>query len=186
MVLIGLLRAVNVGGRNLIRMEALRAICKALKFRDVQTYVQSGNVVFKTDARDPAPLAGRIEKAIEKSAGFRPSVILRTTAEMRDVIARNPFAGRRDIEPGKLLVVFLASDPGAAARDAVQKIKTDPEELRASGGEVYIYYPGGMGRSKLSWTGIEKMLKVAGTGRNWNTVTKLLAMAEELDKEPRA
>jgi uncharacterized protein (DUF1697 family) len=97
------------------------------------------------------------------------------------VVARNPFAKRRDIEPSKLLVTFLAYDPGRQARENVLKIQTDPEELRIEGRELYIYFPNGMGRSKLPMAAIEKALKTPGTSRNWNSVTKLLEMAEKLE-----
>src|SRR5258707_12701573 len=109
-VIISMLRGVNVGGHNKIKMEALRALYESLKLRDSQTYVQSGNVIFRSDERDIARLTKRIEEGIERKFGFRPDVILRTAAEMRDVVERNPFAKRRGIEPGKLLVSFLGSD----------------------------------------------------------------------------
>src|SRR6266705_228938 len=164
-----------------MKMEALRALYESLKLRDAQTYVQSGNAIFRTDERDIPRLTKRIKDGIDRKFGFRPDVILRTAAEMRDVVARNPFAKRRGIEPGKLLVTFLASDPGAEAREKVLQIKCDPEELRIEGRELYIYFPNGMGRSKLSTAKLEKTLKTPGTGRNWNSVTKMLEMAEKLE-----
>src|SRR6266704_5734598 len=180
-VIISMLRGVNVGGHNKIKMEALRALYESMKLRDAQTYVQSGNVIFRTDERDIARLAKRIEDGIERNFGFRPNVILRTAAEMREVVVRNPFAKRRGIEPSKFLVSFLASDPGEEAREKVRQTKCDPEELRIEGRELYIYFPNGMGRSKLSLAKLEKTLKTPGTGRNWNSVTKMLEMAEKLE-----
>ena len=180
-VVISMLRGVNVGGHNKIKMDALRALYESLKLRDAQTYVQSGNVIFKTDERDMARLAKRIEDGIERKFGFRPDVILRTAAEMREVIARNPFAKRRGIEPGKLLVSFLGSDPGEEGREKVRQMKCDPEELRVEGRELYIYFPNGQGRSKLSGAALEKALKTPATGRNWNSVTKMLEMAEKME-----
>lgn len=180
-VIISMLRGVNVGGHNKIKMEALRALYESLGLRDPQTYVQSGNVVFRTDKRDLAKLAKHIENAIERGFGFRPAVILRTSAELRDAIARNPFATRSGIEPSKLLVNFLVSDPGAETRDKVLSLKTDPEKLRMEGRELYIYFPNGMARPKMSWAVLEKTLKTPGTGRNWNSVTKLLEMAERME-----
>jgi len=176
-----MLRGVNVGGHNKIKMEALRALYESLKLRDSQTYVQSGNVIFRSDERDIARLTKRIEEGIERKFGFRPDVILRTAAEMRDVVERNPFAKRRGIEPGKLLVSFLGSDPGEEAREKVRQMKCDPEEMRIEGREIYIYFPNGMGRSKLPWAGLGKMLKTPATGRNWNSVTKMMEMAEKLE-----
>ena len=141
--------------------------------------MQSGNVVFRTKERNSAALAKRIEDAIEQRFGFRCDVVVRTPSELRDVIARNPFGKRRNVDPGKLPVTFLANHPSAEAREQVLKIKTD-EELHIDGREVYIYFPNGMGRSKLSWPTIGKKLGTTGTGRNWNSVTKLLEMAEKL------
>jgi len=180
-VIISMLRAVNVGGHNKIKMDALRALYESLKLRDAQTYVQSGNVIFRSDKRDIARIAKRIEEGIERKFGFRPAVILRTAAEMREVIARSPFAKRHGIEPGKLVVSFLAGDPGEEAREKVRQIKCDPEELRIEGRELYIYFPNGQGRSKLSGAALEKMLKTQGTGRNWSSVTKMLEMAEKME-----
>lgn len=180
-VIICMLRGVNVGGNNMIKMDALKALCVSLNLKDPQTYVQSGNVLFKTDEKDLAKLTKRIQDAIDKKIGFRPAVILRTAAELRDVIARNPFAKRSGIEPGKLLVTFLAADPGKEARAQALAIKTDPEELHIIGREAYIYFPNGQGRSKLPWPKIERALQTSGTGRNWNSVTKMLEIAEKLE-----
>ena len=170
LVVIAMLRGVNVGGHNKISMEALRSLCTKLKLRDACTYVQSGNVIFRTDQRDLASLAKRLQNAIERDFGFRPDIVLRTSAELRDVIARNPFANRRDIEPNKLLVT-----------DKAAKIKTEPEELRIGRREVYTYFPNGIARPTMSWPTIERTLRTSGTGRNWNSVTKMLEIAEQLE-----
>ncbi len=180
-VLVSMLRGINVGGHNKISMGELRALYESLGLQDPQTYVQSGNVVFRTKERNVAAVAKRIEDAIERRFGFRVDVIVRTSSELKDAIARNPFGKRRNVDPGKLLVTFLAGHPSAEARDQVLKIKTDPEELHINGREVYIYFPDGMGRSKLSWPAIGKKLGTTGTGRNWNSVTKLLEIAEKLE-----
>jgi uncharacterized protein (DUF1697 family) len=178
---IAMLRAVNLVSHNRIKMDALRALCTSLKLRDPQTYVQSGNVVFRTNGQDLARLTRKIEKGIEREFGFRTDVILRSCAEMRSVITRNPFAKRSGIEPSKLLVLFLAADPSPEARGKALSIKADPEELRLDGREVYIYFPNGTGRSKLSTVSIERALKTPGTGRNWNSVSKMLEIAEKLE-----
>jgi uncharacterized protein (DUF1697 family) len=180
-VIICMLRGVNVGGRNLIKMDALKALCVSLKLKDPQTYVQSGNVIFRTNEKDLAKLSKRIQDAIEETIGFRPNVMLRTAAEMSKVVTRNPFAGRKDIEPGKLLVNFLAYDPGNDAREKALAIKVGPEEMHLIGREAYIYFPNGQGRSKFPWPAIERALGTSGTGRNWNSVTKMLEMAEKMD-----
>lgn len=158
-------------------MEALRSIYESLGFQSVQTYVQSGNVVFTAKERDAAKLSGRISAAIGEAVGFSPEVMLRTGPEMRDVIARNPFAGRDGIEPNKLLVLFLHRDPGDEARARVAQLPPCPEEVVASGRELYIWFPNGMGRPKLPVAAVERALKTPSTGRNWNTVTKLADLA---------
>jgi uncharacterized protein (DUF1697 family) len=176
-----MLRGVNLGAHNRVKMEALRALYESLGLLDVQTYVQSGNLVFRTKERDLAALGKKIEDGIERGFGFRTGAALRTTSELRDAIAKNPFAVRRNIDPSKLLVTFLSAAPDAESRGNALAIKTFPEELRIDGREVYIYFPNGMARPKMSWPRIERALKTWGTGRNWNTVTKLLEMAEGLE-----
>jgi uncharacterized protein (DUF1697 family) len=180
-VIVSMLRGVNLGPHNRVKMEALRALYESLKLREPQSYVQSGNVIFKTDERDLIKLTKRIEEAIEKKFGFQSDVVLRSTAELRDAIARNPFAKRRGIEPSKLLVTFLAGDPGEEARVKVRAIKCAPDEVFIDGQEVYIYFPNGVARPKLSWPTIPKVLKVPGTARNWNSVTKMLEIAEKME-----
>jgi uncharacterized protein (DUF1697 family) len=107
--------------------------------------------------------------------------MLRTVAELQQVVARNPFAKRSGIEPGKLLVNFLAADPGKEAREKALAIKIGPEEMHLIGREAYIYFPNGQGRSKFPWAAIERTLGTSGTGRNWNSVTKMLEMTEKLE-----
>ena len=177
--LISMLRGVNLGPHKRIRMDSLRALYESLNLEKPQTYVQSGNVIFKTVERDLGKIARRLEEAIEESFGFHSDVILRTVTELKTVVERNPFAGR-EIEPSKLLVTFLTAEPAPEAREKMLAIDAAPEELHIVGREVYIYFPNGMARPKLPWTSIEKMLKTRGTGRNWNTVTKLLELAERL------
>ena len=180
-VVICMLRGVNVGPHNRVKMEALKALCASLKLRDSQTYVQSGNIIFKTGEKDLLKLAKKIESAIQKEFGFQTDVILRSAKDLQKVIAGNPFAKRRDIVPGKLLVTFFSGDPGEPARAQVRAMKCDPEEIFIEGREAYIYFPNGAGRSKLNWAVIPKTLKVQGTARNWNSVTKMLEMAETME-----
>jgi len=181
-ILISMLRGVNVGGHNKIKMDALRTLYESLKLQSPRTYVQSGNVIFRTTEKNSAALAQRIQNAIERKFGFRPEVILRTADELRATIAASPFAGR-NLEPGKTLVTFLAGDPGASAGATLRSLKDFPEELHLLGRELYIYFPDGAGKSKLPWSKVDKLLQTAGTARNWNSVNKMLAMAEELEKE---
>jgi uncharacterized protein (DUF1697 family) len=172
-----LLRGVNVGGNNKLKMDALRSICESLKLGNVQTYIQSGNVVFTAPGKDLPALAGRLESAIEKSCGFRPDVVLRTLAEMRAVVAQNPFSAREGLEPGKLVVTFFDAD----GNEKIKLLKVSNEELRPAGRELYIYFPNGQGQSKMSFASYDRAPKIKWTGRNWNTVTKLVEMAASLE-----
>jgi uncharacterized protein (DUF1697 family) len=186
-VVVCMLRGINVGGHNIVKMEALRALCLALKFRNSQTYVQSGNVVFDAAESDLNVISKKLEKAFAKEFGFQPTIILRTAAEIRSAMERNPFAGRPNIKPDKLLVSFLAHDPGDAVREKVRAFKSEVEEIQIDGREMYIYFPNGMARPKFSQAALDKVLQTPATGRNWNSVTKLLAMAEALEAvEPTA
>jgi uncharacterized protein (DUF1697 family) len=173
-----MLRAVNVGTRNRIAMSDLRALYVSMGLHEPETWVQSGNVVFETGEADAERVARRIEETLERAFGFRSDVIVRSAAELRDVVSRNPFATRTDVHPSKLLVLFLAGEPPAEIRERVASIKPDPEELHLSGRELFIHFPNGMARPKLSLTALGRALKLPATGRNWNTVVKLLQLAE--------
>jgi len=176
-VVISLLRGVNVGGHNQVKMEALRALYQSLDLGNATTHIQSGNILFTTKEKNLPRLAKRIADAIEQSFGVRTEVILRTAAELEAVIAANPFAKRSDVPPNKLVVTFLATDPGTEAHDNLRKLPPCREELHLIGRELYVHFPDGMGRSKLPMAAIDKALKTPGTARNWNTVTKLLELA---------
>ena len=180
-VLISLLRGVNVGGHHKVKMDDLRTLYESLGFEDVQTHINSGNILFRTGGRDLVRLRKRIEDAIENACGFRADVILRTPSDLRGVLARNPFAARPGIDGSRLAIHFLAAEPAEEARKQVRAIDCAPEELHIDGRELYIYFPNGMARPKLSMPLLEKTLKTPGTSRNWNTVRKLLEMAEKLE-----
>jgi len=179
-VLISLLRGINVGGHAVVKMDALRNLYRSLKLEDPQTYLQSGNVIFKSAERDLQRVADQIQKAIVKKFACCPEVILRATEEMRAIVSRNPFRDRSDIEPNKLLVSFLAGRPAKDASENLRLLASGPEELHLLNREVYIYFPNGVGRSKLPWSRLDKVLKTPGTARNWNSVTKLLEIAEKM------
>jgi uncharacterized protein (DUF1697 family) len=180
-VIVSLLRAVNVGGHASIKMADLRALYESLRFESVQSYVQSGNIVFQTNETNLDKLTDRIRRAIKKKFRIEPEVILRSTDAMRRVVACNPFAPRKGIEPNKLLVQFL---PGKLTAQAIARLRALPlkaEELMPGSQEIYIYFANGIGQSKLPWPKLEKICGMPGTGRNWNSVTNLLAMAEAIE-----
>jgi len=181
-ILISMLRGVNLVSHNRIKMDALRALYQSLKLEDPRTYLQSGNVVFRTKEKNIARIATKIHDAIARDFGFRPEVILRTPEELRKAIAANPFAKRQGLNPAKLLVTFLADKPGTTARGKLLDLKPDPEELHLIGRELYIYFPNGAGRSKLQWASLAEKLGTSGTARNWNSVIGMLGIAEEMER----
>jgi uncharacterized protein (DUF1697 family) len=184
-----MLRGVNVVGHNRIKMDALRSLYESLKLEAPRTFIQSGNVIFRTklphNQKNSAALAKNIQTAIDLTFGFRPEVILRTPDELRAAIAATPFPAHRSLHPGKILVTFLAAEPAAEVATEVRATlltwKSYPEEVHLKGRELYIYFPNGAGQTKLPWSKVEKLLKVAGTARNWNSVTKMLVIAEEME-----
>ncbi len=175
---VALLRAVNVAGHGSIGMAALRSFFDDLGFEEARTLLQSGNVVFRHNGPSDAALAGRLEREAEKRLGLRTAFFVRTAAEWQSVVAGNPFPAEAEHDPGHLVAMFLKTEPSAAAVAALQTAVKGPELVRAgSGRHVYVTYPDGIGRSKLTVGVIERALGGPATGRNWNTVLKLLALA---------
>ena len=170
---VSLFRGINVGGHHQIRMDDLKDMYESLGFKDVLSYIQSGNLVFTSDDADVARLQRQIEDGFEKNFGFHVEVIVRSSVELRDIIDKNPFQGQQSKEPNWVVVMFLAARPDDTAQEDLLKTYVGPEELFIIGKEVYIYYPNGIGRSKLSNSLLEKKLKTVGTARNWNTILQL-------------
>ncbi|HKU28718.1 MAG TPA: DUF1697 domain-containing protein [Candidatus Sulfotelmatobacter sp.] len=181
-VMISMLRGINLGPHHRIKMDALRSLYLSLGFQDPRTYVQSGNVIFWTRQRNTKKIAGTIQDAIEKTFKFRPAVILRTAEELKNAIAATPFPEKRNLDPGKILVTFLAHDPPRDASSKLVAFNSYPEEIHLQGRELYIYFPKGAGRSKLPWSRVEQFLKVTGTARNWNSVLAMLQIAQEMER----
>jgi uncharacterized protein (DUF1697 family) len=178
--IICLLRGVNVGGHAPIRMAALKAVFEGLGFAPVHTVLQSGNVVFGAKpARLPA-LAGRIADAIEADLNVQPEVILRTAAELRAVVKANPFPAEAKNDPGHLLVHFLAGTADRGGKAKLASLANSPEKFVIGEREVYVHYAHGAGRSKLGGPAMDKALGTRGTARNWNTILKLLALADTI------
>jgi len=174
---IALVRGINVGGHAMLAMADLREAIAALGFRDVRTLLQSGNVVFAGGGRGGAALEAQLEKETLKRFALRTAFLVRSPREWADVIARNPFPDEAKRDPGHLQVMFLKTAPAAPAVEALRAGVTGPEIIRAGERHLYITYPDGMGRSKLTGALIEKKLGTTGTARNWNTVLKLAALA---------
>jgi uncharacterized protein (DUF1697 family) len=172
---VALLRGINLGARNKVSMADLRKLFGGLKAEEVATYVQSGNVVFKSPA-EAAGLGNAIENRISRDLGLDVTVLLRTPAELAKILARDPFA-KSGSEPTKLHVTFLAEKPDRARVRELDPKHSEPDEFRVVGREIYLHCPDGYGRSKLTNAYFEKQLGIAATTRNWKTVTKLAELA---------
>ncbi|MCQ1833934.1 DUF1697 domain-containing protein [Neorhizobium galegae] len=168
-VYIALLRAVNVAGTAL-QMTELKSICEGLGFTDVKTYIQSGNVLFRSDEAE-AKVAGKLDDALGQKFGKKPGVMVRSTGELEAIVENAPFP---DAKPNFLLVHFL---PEKAPKDALGKmVAPDGEEAVVAGREIYVHYPIGSGKSKLKLPALK-----TGTSRNLNTVRKLAEMARAME-----
>ncbi|HEX3540665.1 MAG TPA: DUF1697 domain-containing protein [Acidimicrobiales bacterium] len=179
-VYVAMLRAVNVGGRS-VAMKELRGIFEALPARDVSTYVQSGNVVFRADRGDPATVAGAAERLIAAHLGLRVAVIVRTADELARVIGDNPYF-RTGADETRLHGTLLATLPEAARVAALAAAAPDSghDEFQIVGRTVYVHAPDGYGRTKLNNAFFERKLGVVATTRNWRSLTTLSTMARTL------
>ena len=173
---IALLRAVNLGPVNRVKMADLRAALEGAGYEDVRTLLQSGNVVLSSDKR-PDAVAREMEKLIARDFGVETDVIVRTRDELAAAIERNPIA-EADDQPKRCQVSFLSGEPDAAAAARVSDIDLAPERFEISGREIYAWHPEGLQRSKLA-RALGDGLGVTATARNWNTVKKLLELADE-------
>jgi len=180
--MVALVRGVNVGGRTKLAMTDLREAAAACGYEHVRTYIQSGNLVFSTSDRSTAAVAGRLRKALAGSTGLDPAVVVRTVAQLRAVVERNPYVGRGE-DPAHLHVVFT-SGTAKASLGSVDLARYVPEEAAAVGQQLYLFLPSGLGRSKLA-ADLARQKGPPGTTRNWRTVTKLVAMADETAEEAR-
>ena len=174
---VALLRAVNVAGHQPVAMADLRDFLTRLGFADVRSLLQSGNLVFRGGTRTGAALERWLEAEAAKRLALQTAFLVRTAAEWRAVVARNPFPEEAERDPARLVVVFLRDAPPAKAVRALQAAITGRETVRATGAHAYIVYPDGQGRSRLTAAVIEKHLGTRGTARNWNTVLKIGALA---------
>jgi uncharacterized protein (DUF1697 family) len=174
---ISLLRGINVSGQKRIQMTALKEIYEELNFSNIQTFIQSGNVVFQYIESDPHDLALNISNKIQKQFGFFVPVIVLTAPELKDIIEKNPFVEDITKKKDHQCVTFLDSQPKEIDLDIINKVKQEGEEFVINGKAVYLYCPHGFARTKLTNVFFEKKLKVNATTRNWKTATELLMLA---------
>jgi uncharacterized protein (DUF1697 family) len=177
---IALLRGINVSGHKTILMDDLKALFEKMNFGEVKTYIQSGNIVFKTGENlTDAELAQRIQQSITGRYNFFVPVFIRSGEEMAKTLAENPFLKEKDINPDWLHVTFLSDSPRQSDREAISKYDFSPDRFYLVRNEAYLYCPQGYGNTKISNLFFENRLKVSATTRNWKTVIKLVDLASE-------
>lgn len=177
--LVAMLRAVNLGPHNKISSAELKELAKKLKLGAPRTLLASGNLIVRDDGHDPAQLEAKLEKAIHDRHGIGTEVFVRDAKELRKLVDGNPFEDAARDDPSHLVALFLKSAPKAAAVKALRAAIVGREIVEPQGRHLVAHYVDGIGESKLTNKVIEKHLGGACTGRNWNTVRKLLALAQE-------
>lgn len=177
---IAILRGINVSGKNKIKMDALRSMLEGLDIENVQTYIQSGNIVFQKEATDGDVLAQMIHEGILEHFDLTVPVIIRTKEEWESTIQNNPFTPK-GYETNKQYFLFLNEAPDAALVEKLKEQEFAPDEWEVKGKELYFYCPGSYGRTKFSNNFFERKLKVTATTRNWKTVQRLMEMAGGCD-----
>jgi uncharacterized protein (DUF1697 family) len=176
---IALLRAINDGGRKPVSMTDLRDLLATLGFREVRSLLQSGNLVFAGGARAGASMERLLKTEAAKRLALDTDFFARTAGEWQAAVEKNPFGKEAERDPSHLVLACLKDAPSTEQVKGLQAAIGGREVVRAAGRHLYIVYPDGIGRSRLTNALIEKKLETRATGRNWNTVLKLRAMVKQ-------
>jgi uncharacterized protein (DUF1697 family) len=159
-------------------MAELRDLCGEIGLAEARTLLQSGNIVFDAGRNSDAEVERLLEGEIKSRLGVSTQVMIRTPAEWTAMIAGNPFGEEAERDPGHLVAVALKGAPSAKAVKALQDAISGREIVRAAGRHLYVVYPDGIGRSRLTNPVIETKLGLSATGRNWNTVLKIASLLQ--------
>jgi uncharacterized protein (DUF1697 family) len=177
---IALLRGINVSGQRLIKMEQLRQVCTNLGLAQVQSYIQSGNLVFGyQQPHAEAVLKEMLEQTIVQHFGFEVKLVVLSFIRMQEAMEQCPFSTWNP-DPAQLYLSFLSGEIGSVDMDKLSGLKDESEMLAFFQDVLYLYCPEGYGKTRLSNPAIERKLKLTATTRNWRTMTQLLKMAQEL------
>lgn len=168
------LRAINVGSRK-VAMAELRAHVEALGYAEVATILQSGTVVFSAAKQSNGTLEAHLEAGLAKRLGLDAPLVVRTAAQVAAILEGNPFDREAESDPSHLVAVVLKTRPSAAKIQALEQAIAGRERIAVAGDVMYVYYPDGIGESKLTAAKIDKVLGTIGTARNWNTMRKIAA-----------
>ena len=172
---IALFRGINVGGSHLLPMKDLKLMLEQNGCVDVQTYIQSGNVILHSAVADAARVKKQVAAAVSRSHGFEPRVLLLTPGDLERAAKGNPFP-KAEANPKSVHLFFLAASPKKPDLKSMEDLKTETERFALKGKVLYLHTPDGFGASKLA-ARTERLLGVEATARNWRTVTTLLKMA---------
>lgn len=175
---IALLRGINVSGQKKIRMADLKAHLEELGWEGIRTYIQSGNIIFRSHDDDPGLLASAIRQKLKDKYGFDVPTLVLFPEELQRIIENNPFSRDTGAAVNRLYVTFLFSTPGAGPASELQTLKNPNEHFDLQDNYIFLYYPDGYGRAMMNNNAFEKVLKVEATTRNWNTVNKLNEMTQ--------
>lgn len=174
---ITILRGINVSGQKKIKMADLQELFESLGFQNVRTYIQSGNVIFRSK-ESPQNMVKLIEEKIMDVYGWEVPVIIRNSEELKKISKSNPFI-KKGKDEDRLYVTFLGVKPAAENLKNLDGVDYSPEKYILEGTNIYFYAPNGYGRAKMNNNFFENKLKVKATTRNWKTVNKLVKLAEE-------
>jgi len=177
---IAILRGINVSGQKKIKMADLKVHLEELNFRNLVTYIQSGNIIFNCDKTSIKNLESEIEKKISEKYGFQVPTLVKTPDEIHYVLNNNPFLSDQNKDPNRIYVTFLSEPPASIYIEKLADIDYSPEEFILDGKNIYFFSPHGYGRAKMNNNFFENKLKVHATTRNWKTVNKLVEIAYEL------
>ena len=173
---LALLRGINVSGHNIIKMEALKTMLENIGFQNIETYVQSGNVIVESEDENPQSVGFTIKQEIVKQLGFDVPVIVISKADLEKCLTNNPFFKEKEVDTKKLYVAFISKELSNSSINELKISQFKPDEAFIDGNRIYMKLETGVGNTKLTQKYIEKKLNVIASTRNWNTVNKLIEM----------
>lgn len=177
---LALLRGINVSGHNMLKMEALKTTLESIGFQNVVTYIQSGNVFVDSEDENAAAVGFKIKQEIFKVFGHEVPVVVIGKTDLEACFKNNPFLKASDLDVKKLYVAFVSTSLRSESINDLKISQFKPDEASIDANRIYIKYAVGAGKTRFDQKYIEKKLNVTATIRNWNTVTQLLKMYEEI------
>lgn len=176
---LALLRGINVSGHNMIKMEVLKTTLEAIGFKNIQTYIQTGNVFVDTEEENPAKVGFMIKQEIFKALGHEVPVVVVAKSDLKACLTNNTFLKEKEIDFKKLYVALVSMELNRDRINDLKMSQVKPDEAQIDANRIFIKYAAGAGKTRFDQKYIEKKLNVIATIRNWNTITQLLKIFEE-------